>query len=153
MVDPSPQSIYCDLQCTKNCPKVENEISIIVHVECILHLLKARAMMDNIFLSHSYILVFPPKSLFSITLILICITLSLVTLLGNNFSFYFIALRCKRNHHFFACWLVFMLKGLNRFLTGFVCRSLLCHTPTQAKCSLSAAFETQWVSIGTQVAW
>ena len=42
--------------------------------------------MDNIFLSHSYILVFLPKSLFSITLILICITLSLVTLLGNHFS-------------------------------------------------------------------
>ena len=54
-------------------------------------------MMDNIFLSHSYILIFPPKSLFSITLILICITLSLVTLLGNNFSFHFIALRYKRN--------------------------------------------------------
>ena len=53
--------------------------------------------MDNIFLSHSYILVFPPKSLFSITLILICITLSLVTLLGNHFSFHFIALRYKRN--------------------------------------------------------
>ena len=30
-------------------------------------------------------------------LILICITLSLVTLLGNHFSFHFIALRCKRN--------------------------------------------------------
>ena len=35
--------------------------------------------MDNIFLSHSYILVFPPKSLFSVTLTLICITLSFVT--------------------------------------------------------------------------
>ena len=53
--------------------------------------------MDNIFLSHSYILVFPPKSLFSITLTLICITLSFVTLLGNNFSFHFIALSYKRN--------------------------------------------------------
>ena len=61
-----------------------------------LHLLKARTTMDNIFLSHSYILVFPPKSLFSITLILICITLSLVTLLGNHFSFHFTALRIAR---------------------------------------------------------
>ena len=48
--------------------------------------------MDNIFLSHSYILVFLPKTLFSITLKLICITLSLVTLSGNHFS-----LCCKRN--------------------------------------------------------
>ena len=76
----APQSIYCGLQFTKNCkttcPKVGNEISNTVHVHCILHLLKARTTMDNIFLSHSYILVFPPKSLFSITLILICITLS-----------------------------------------------------------------------------
>ena len=61
------------------------------------HLLKARTTMDNIFLSHSYILIFPPKYLFSITLILICITLSLFTLLGNHFSFHFIAWRCKRN--------------------------------------------------------
>ena len=53
-----------------------------IHVQFILHLFKARTMMDNI--------------LFSITLILICITLSLVTLLGNHFSFYIIALRCKR---------------------------------------------------------
>ena len=53
--------------------------------------------MGNIFLSHSYILVFLPKSLFSITLILICITLSLITLLGNHFSFHFIALHYKRN--------------------------------------------------------
>ena len=75
----------------------------IVHVQCSLHLLKARTMMDNIFLSHSYILVFPPKSLFSITLILICITLSLVTLLGNPFSSHFIALCCKRNVIYFIC--------------------------------------------------
>ena len=75
-------------KCKTTCPKVENEISkYIVHVQCILHL-------RNIFLSHSYILVFPPKSLFSITLILICITLSLITLLGNHFSFHFIALHC-----------------------------------------------------------
>ena len=60
-------------------------------------MLKARTTMDNIFLSHSYILIFPPKSLFSITLTLICITLSLITLLGNHFSFHFIALRYKRN--------------------------------------------------------
>ena len=75
----------------------------IVHVQCSLHLLKARTMMDIIFLSHSYILVFPPKSLFSITLILICITLSLVTLLGNPFSSHFIALCCKRNVIYFIC--------------------------------------------------
>ena len=68
-----------------------------MHVQCNLHVLKARTTMDNIFLSHSYILVFLPKSLFSITLILICITLSLVTLLGNHFSFHFIALCYKRN--------------------------------------------------------
>ena len=60
---------------TIQCPKVENEILNIVHVQCILHLLKARTTMGNIFLSHSYILIFPPQSLFSITLILICITL------------------------------------------------------------------------------
>ena len=75
--------------------QVLNEISnIFVHVQCSLHLLKARTTMDNIFLSHSYILVFPPKSLFSITLILICITLSLVTLLGNHFS----SLHCVTRH-------------------------------------------------------
>ena len=99
VADPSPRSIYFSLQFTKKlkttCPKVENEN--IVHVQFILHLLKTRNMMANIFLSHSYILVFPPKSLFSITLILICITLSLVTLLGNHFSFHFISLRYKRN--------------------------------------------------------
>ena len=72
--------------CKTTCPKEENEICGIV--QYILHLLKARTMMNNMFLSHSYILVFPPKSLFSITLILICITLSLVTLLGNHFSFH-----------------------------------------------------------------
>ena len=77
--------------------EVETEILNIVHVQCSLHLLKAGTTMDNIFLSHSYTLVFSPKSLFSITLILICITLSLVTLLGNHFSFHFIALRYKRN--------------------------------------------------------
>ena len=102
VADPSPQSIYYNLQFTRivrktTCPVVENEIWNIVHVQCSLHLLKARTMMDNIFLSHSYILTFPPKSLFSITLILICITLSLITLLGNHFSFHFIALHCKRN--------------------------------------------------------
>ena len=43
------------------------------------------------------VLVFLPKSLFSMTLILICITLPLVTLLGNLFSFHFIAWRYKRN--------------------------------------------------------
>ena len=58
---------------------------------------EARTTMANIFLSHSYILVFPPKSVFSITLTLICITLSFVTLLRNYFSFHFIALRYKRN--------------------------------------------------------
>ena len=78
--------------CKTTCPKVENEISNIVHVQRFLHLLKARTMMHNTFLSHSYILVFAPKSVFSITLILISITLSLVTLLGNHFSFHFIAL-------------------------------------------------------------
>ena len=51
-----------------------------------------------IYSCHILTLIFPPKSLFSITLILICITLSLVTLLGNHFSFHFIALwHCKRN--------------------------------------------------------
>ena len=75
-----------------------SEILNIVHVQCILHLLKARTTMDNIiFLSHSYLLVFLPKYLFSIILILICITLTLITLLGNHFSFHFITLRCKRN--------------------------------------------------------
>ena len=49
-----------------------------IHVQCSLHsLLKAWTTTDNIFLSHSYILtIFPPKSLFTITLKLICITLS-----------------------------------------------------------------------------
>ena len=43
--------------------------------------------MGDLFLSHSYkILVFLPKSLFSIIVILICLTLSLITLVGNNFS-------------------------------------------------------------------
>ena len=100
VVDPSPQTIYFNLQFTKivktTCPKVENEILNIVHVQCSLHLLKPRTTMDNIFLSHSYIPIFLPKSLFSITLILICITLSSVTLLGNHFSFHFIALCYKR---------------------------------------------------------
>ena len=50
-----------------------------------------------IYSCHILTLIFPPKSLFSITLILICITLSLVTLLGNHFSFHFIALHCKIN--------------------------------------------------------
>ena len=81
VADPSPQSIYYNLQFTRivrktTCPVIENEIWNIVHVQCSLHLLKARTMMDNIFLSHSYIFIFPPKSLFSITLILICITVS-----------------------------------------------------------------------------
>ena len=39
----------------------------------------------------------PAKISLSITLILICITLSPVTLLGNNFSFHFTALCYKRN--------------------------------------------------------
>ena len=81
------------------CPKVENEISNIVLVQFILHLLKASTMMDNnyILVTILYTCIPTKKSLFSITLILICITLSLVTLLGNRFSFYFIALRYKRN--------------------------------------------------------
>ena len=86
--------------CKTTCPKVENEISNIVHVQCILHLLKAGTTMDNIFFSHSYIFVFSPKYLFSITLILICTTPSLITLLGNHFSSHFIALLCKRNVFF-----------------------------------------------------
>ena len=99
-----------------------------------------------------YLYKFPPKSLFSITLILICITVS-HHVVRKSFLFLLHCIALQEKSSFFACWLVFMLKGLNRFLTGFVCRSLLCHTPTQAKCSLSAVFETQWVSIGTQVAW
>ena len=92
----APKSIYCNSQnCKTTCTKVAMKTRIFVHAQCSLHLLKARTMMDNIFLS--YILLFLPKSLFSITLILICITLSLVTLLGNHFSFHFIALCCKRN--------------------------------------------------------
>ena len=57
-------------------PNVENKIEY-------RNLLKAICwiMMDNIFLSHSYI---PPKSLFSITLTLICITLPLVKFLGER---------------------------------------------------------------------
>ena len=101
VADPSPPihllRFAIHKNCKTTCPKVENEISNIVHVQCILHLLKARTTMDNIFLSHSYILVFPPKSLFSITLILIYITLSLITLLRNHFFFHFIALYYKRN--------------------------------------------------------
>ena len=60
-------------------PNVENKIEY-------CNLLKAicRTMMDNIFLSHSYI---PPKSLFSITLTLICITLPLVKFLGEKCHF------------------------------------------------------------------
>ena len=53
-----------------------NPFIVVCNSQKPLHLLKARTTMDNIFLSHSYILVFPPKSLFSITLILICITVS-----------------------------------------------------------------------------
>ena len=74
--------------------------SRILYMYCILHLLKARTTTDNIFLSHSYILLFPPKSPFSMTLILICITLSLITLLRNHFSFPFITLHCTRNVFF-----------------------------------------------------
>ena len=98
VVDPSPQTHLLQFAIHKIVKlqvllKVENEISNIVHVWWSLHLLKAKSTMDNIFLSHSYILVSPPKSLFSIKLILICITLSLVTLLivGKSFPF---PLRC-----------------------------------------------------------
>ena len=60
--------------------QVENYILNIVHVQCTLQLLKATGprwtIYNNIFLSHSYILVFLLKSLFTITLILICITVS-----------------------------------------------------------------------------
>ena len=72
VADPKPpiHSLHFAIHknCKTTCPKVENEILNIVHVQCILHLLKARTTMD-IFLSYSYILVFLPKSLFSITLI------------------------------------------------------------------------------------
>ena len=60
----------------------------------------SQSTMDNIFLSHFYILIFPPQCLFSITLILICITLSLVTLSGNHFSFHLIALQLQEKCHF-----------------------------------------------------
>ena len=106
VVDPSPPIMHLlwfaiiRKNCKTTCPKVENEISNIVHVQRILHLLKARTTMDNIFFSHSYIFVFSPKYLFSITLILICTTPSLITLLGNHFSSHFIALLCKRNVFF-----------------------------------------------------
>ena len=64
VADPSPQPFIAICN-SKNCkttgPKVENEILNIVHVQCSLHLLKARTTMDDIFLSHSYILVFPPN--------------------------------------------------------------------------------------------
>ena len=66
-------------------------------------LVEARTTMDNILLSHSYIFMFPPKSLFSKTLILICITLSLVTLLGNHFSFHFIAREMSHQYYLSFC--------------------------------------------------
>ena len=47
---------YLAVKNVKLLPKVENEISNIVHVRCILHLLKARTR---------WILAFLPKSLFS----------------------------------------------------------------------------------------
>ena len=40
--------------CKTTCPKVENEILNIVRVQCILHLLKTRTTLDNIFLSLLY---------------------------------------------------------------------------------------------------
>ena len=40
--------ILAPKNCKTTCPKVENEISNVVHVQCILHLLKARTTMDNI---------------------------------------------------------------------------------------------------------
>ena len=95
VADPSPQSIYCKY--SQNCKTMSIKLKVLY--SAVFTLLKAWTTMSNIFLSHSYILVFPPKSLFSITLTLIFITLSLVTLLiGNHFSFWhFIALHYKRN--------------------------------------------------------
>ena len=111
----------------KNCkttyPKVENEILNIVHVQCILHLLKARTMMDNIFLSHSYILIFLPKSLFSITLILIYITLCLVTLLGMTlFPLHCIALqeKCPLFFQVFQIYFSFHVYGSQPLRLGVV---------------------------------
>ena len=80
------------------CPKAKNEI---LNTCWKLY----RTTMDNMFLSHSYMLIFLPKSLFSIPLILICITLSFVSSLGNHFSFHFIALRYKRNVMSFSSFL------------------------------------------------
>ena len=73
------------------------------YVQCSLHLLKARTMMD-IYTCHILIciIVFLTKSLLSITLILICKTLPLITLLGNYFSFHFIAVHYERSN-FFLC--------------------------------------------------
>ena len=48
---------------------------------------KLRTTMDNIFLSHFYILVFLPKSLFSITLTLICITTVFCHIVRKSFFF------------------------------------------------------------------
>ena len=74
---PNPFIAICNSQTFLNLPHVlkqKMKSRILYMYTTILHFLKARTMMDNIILSHSYILVFLPK-----TLILICITLSLIT--------------------------------------------------------------------------
>ena len=95
----SPQSIYCNSQ---NCKTISIKLKVLCSV--VFTCWKLGPWWVNIFLSHFYILVFPPKSLFSLTLILICIPLSLVTLLGNDFSFHFITLRYKRNVISYMHW-------------------------------------------------
>ena len=55
--------------------------------------------MGNIFLSHSYILVFLPKSLFSITLILICIILS-HHIVRKSFLFPLHCIALQEKYHF-----------------------------------------------------
>ena len=79
-------------------PKVENEIPNIVYMYSVFFTCWKLGPRWTIYSCHTHILLLLPKSqLNSITLILICITLTLVPLLGNHFSFHFITLHCKRN--------------------------------------------------------
>ena len=113
----SPQSIYCGLQftniCKTTCSKVENEILNIVQVPCMIFTCWKLGPWWVIYSCPTLIYLhnFLPKSPFySITLILICITVSIVTLSGNHLSFHFgagrlLAVRggrqfCVKNRHF-----------------------------------------------------
>ena len=92
VADPSPQSpfiVICNSQVVLNYMSWSRKWNL-EHCTCTVYssLVEARTMMANIFLSHSYILVFLPKYLLSITLILICITrLSFHHIVRKSFLF------------------------------------------------------------------